>query len=241
MVRRRAVAVGRVAFSHWRARSAWGAARRAQGRGRPCGPPALRSSGRGAPSFGSSAMRTAHDAGESSRSALRAPPRPCGPRRVPRPPRPHPKPLCCRVRAPAVSLRPHPGLSASGEGAGVTLARACLQRCGQAGRGARGRRRACVLRGAAGPQCTLRELNRRRRAQRAHAREPSGRRAPAAHKPGKSARRAHRRPRASRPACPHLRRAIAGMPALRCTNAHRAEERQSHPSCSTVAKRDQQA
>jgi hypothetical protein len=80
--------------------------------------------------------------------------------------------------------RPHPGpLPQAGEGDRRSgrrsgFARACLQRCGQAGRGARGRRRACVLRGAACTQCTLRELTRRRRAQRAQRAELSGRRAP---------------------------------------------------------------
>jgi len=160
-------------------------ARRAEGGGRLGGPTALRSSVRGrAVHLAPRASRAAHDAGESvheARCARR--PRPCGPRRLPRPAAPAPQAALLQGRG-VPRPRPHPGpLPQAGEGDRRSgrrsgFARACLQRCRQAGRGARGRRRAWVLRGAACTQCTLRELTRRRRAQRAQRAELSGRRAP---------------------------------------------------------------
>ena len=160
-------------------------ARRSEGGGRPCGPTALRSSGRGrAVHLAPRASRAAHDAGESDHEARCARrPRPCGPRRLPRPAAPAPQAALLQGRgvpSAAPSPRPSPagGRGRQALGPSECIARACLQRCGQAGRGARGRRRAWVLRGAACTQCTLRELTRRRRAQRATRAELSGRRAP---------------------------------------------------------------
>ena len=168
----------------WRARSAWGAG--AAGRRRRSALRATRAAvlGRGRAVHLARKTRAAHDAGESDHEARCARrPRPCGPRRLPRPAAPAPQAALLQGRG-VPRPRPAPGpLPQAGEGdrrAGGrrAFARACLQRCGQAGRGARGRRRACVLRGAACAPCTLRELTRRRRAQRAARAELSGRRAP---------------------------------------------------------------
>ena len=124
-------------------------ARRAEGGGRPCGPTALRSSVRGrAVHLAPRAARVAHDAGESDHEARCARrPRPCGPRRLPRPAAPAPQAALLQGRG-VPRPCPHPGpLPQAGEGdrrsgRRSAFARACLQRCGQAGRGARGRRSA---------------------------------------------------------------------------------------------------